>query len=57
MLWAWSNYNDPDLQVPERLLPYADDLSGEDNLGVNPRDYDWRKWERDEDGDQEEPRV
>lgn len=43
MLWAWSNNNDPDLDVPERLQPYADDILGKNHLGVDPRDYDWRK--------------
>lgn len=54
MLWAWSNRNDPDLQVPERLKPYADDILGDNYLGVDPRNYDWGKWEDDEDGDQVE---
>lgn len=57
MLGAWSERNDPDLQTPERLKPYADDMLGEDHLGVDPRDYDWRKWECDEDGDQVERKA
>lgn len=57
MLWAWSNNNDPDLDVPERLQPYADDILGKNHLGVDPRDYDWRKWECDEDGDQVERKA
>lgn len=51
-LWAWSNYNDPDLEVPGWLKPYANDLLGEQHLGVDPRGYYWRKWEADGDGDQ-----
>lgn len=51
MLEAWANNNDPDLEIPERLVPRFEKPFGEDNLGVDPRDYDWRKWERGEDGD------
>lgn len=54
MLWAWSSNNDPGLEIPERLVPRAENPFGEDHLGIDPRDYDWRKWERGEDGDQVE---
>lgn len=57
MLWVWSNYNNPDLEVPERLQPYADDLLREDHLGVDPRDYDWRKRETDGHGDQVKSKI
>lgn len=57
MLGACSERNDPDLQTPERLKPYADDILGGDHLGVDPRDYDWRKWECDEDDDQVERKA
>lgn len=57
MLWVWSNYNDPDLEAPERLQPYADDLLGEDHLEVDTRDYDQRERKTDGDDDQVKRKI
>ncbi|KAG8165983.1 hypothetical protein KVR01_004535 [Diaporthe batatas] len=45
MVFNWAVHHETKITVPEKLLEWGGDLEG---CGINPYDYDWRKWEEEE---------
>lgn len=43
MIVAWADVHDTKIKIPKGLKEWS---GGIENCGINPCDYDWRKWEK-----------
>lgn len=51
MIVAWANVHDTRIPIPKALKEWEGGLEG---CGINPCDYDWRKWEKVDEADASE---